>query len=111
MSAPVRCRRKFLRFFPGGFQDETYLDWERDYKVAAHARWTKCSTAIATVAAQGGEVRGDRGARCVDRVADEPALLLREDGVARCGEAAPRRARVRGRPVRLSARRSRRRAA
>jgi hypothetical protein len=35
----VRCRRKFLRFFPGGFADETYIDWERDYKWAAHRRW------------------------------------------------------------------------
>ena len=35
----ARCRRKFLRFFPGGFTDETYLDWERDYKWAAHLRW------------------------------------------------------------------------
>jgi len=35
----LRCRRKFLRFFPGGFADETYIDWERDYKWAAHARW------------------------------------------------------------------------
>jgi hypothetical protein len=35
----VRCRRKFLRFFPGGFRDETYLDWERDYKWAAHEQW------------------------------------------------------------------------
>jgi hypothetical protein len=35
----VRCRRKFLRFFPGGFADETYVDWERDYKWAAHLRW------------------------------------------------------------------------
>ena len=26
-----RCRRKFLRFFPGGFRDETYLAWEREY--------------------------------------------------------------------------------
>jgi hypothetical protein len=34
-----KCRRKFLRFFPGGFADETYLDWERNYKAAAHARW------------------------------------------------------------------------
>jgi hypothetical protein len=34
-----QCRRRFLRFFPGGFRDETYLDWERGYKVAAHARW------------------------------------------------------------------------
>jgi hypothetical protein len=35
----MRCRRKFLRFFPGGFRDETYIDWERDYKWAAHERW------------------------------------------------------------------------
>jgi len=35
----VRCRRKFLRFFPGGFYDETYLDWERNYKWQAHERW------------------------------------------------------------------------
>ena len=35
----VRCRRKFLRFFPGGFSDETYIDWERDYKWEAHERW------------------------------------------------------------------------
>jgi hypothetical protein len=34
-----RCRRKFLRFFPGGFADETYLDWERNYKWEAHERW------------------------------------------------------------------------
>ena len=33
------CRRKFLRYFPGGFADETYLDWERDYKWEAHGRW------------------------------------------------------------------------
>jgi hypothetical protein len=35
----TRCRRKFLRFFPGGFQDETYIDWERGYKWAAHEQW------------------------------------------------------------------------
>lgn len=34
-----RCRRKFLRFFPGGFTDETYIDWERGYKQEAHERW------------------------------------------------------------------------
>jgi hypothetical protein len=39
-TGPARCRRKFLRFFPGGFRDETYLDWERDYKWATHKRWT-----------------------------------------------------------------------
>ncbi|HKS30744.1 MAG TPA: hypothetical protein VJS44_23275 [Pyrinomonadaceae bacterium] len=37
--AALRCRRKFLRFFPGGFHDETYLDWERGYKWEAHERW------------------------------------------------------------------------
>ncbi len=35
----LRCRRKFLRFFPGGFRDETYLDWERGYKWEAHEQW------------------------------------------------------------------------
>ena len=35
----LRCRRKFLRFFPGGFEDETYIDWERGYKWQAHERW------------------------------------------------------------------------
>lgn len=34
-----RCRRKFLRYFPGGFRDETYVDWERGYKWQAHVRW------------------------------------------------------------------------
>ena len=38
-SGPERCRRKFLRSFPEGFDDETYIDWERDYKWAAHERW------------------------------------------------------------------------
>jgi hypothetical protein len=33
------CRRKFLRYFPGGFGDAKYLDWERDYKWEAHGRW------------------------------------------------------------------------
>ena len=39
--AARKCRRKFLRFFPGGFRDATYLDWERDYKWQTHERWQK----------------------------------------------------------------------
>src|SRR5579885_722851 len=35
----ARCRRKFLRFFPGGFRDPKYFAWERDYKWHAHERW------------------------------------------------------------------------
>lgn len=38
-AAAKRCRRKFLRIFPGGFRDETYVAWERDYKVNAHKEW------------------------------------------------------------------------
>jgi hypothetical protein len=34
-----RCRAKFLRFFPGGFRDETYGEWERNYKWEAHERY------------------------------------------------------------------------
>lgn len=37
----LRCRRKFLRFFPNGFKDETYIDWERDYKWLAHEQWNE----------------------------------------------------------------------
>lgn len=39
VSRALRCRRRFLRIFPGGFRDETYLDWERDYKWESHERW------------------------------------------------------------------------
>lgn len=35
----LRCRLHFLRHFPGGFRDPTYLAWERDYKVAAAERF------------------------------------------------------------------------
>lgn len=35
----LRAQRKFLRYFPGGFYDQTYLDWERDYKARAAERF------------------------------------------------------------------------
>ena len=35
----ARARRKFLRVFPGGFRDDTYISWEREYKVETHKRW------------------------------------------------------------------------
>ena len=38
-NAAARCRRRFLRQFPGGFRDPLYLDWERDYKWESHLRW------------------------------------------------------------------------
>lgn len=38
-SGSLKSRRKFLYHFPGGFDDETYLDWERNYKWKAHQQW------------------------------------------------------------------------
>jgi hypothetical protein len=38
-AAAERSRRRFLNYFPGGFADEQYLAWERDYKWEAHTRW------------------------------------------------------------------------
>lgn len=35
----ARCRKHFLHYFPDGYRDETYIDWERDYKWAAHEQW------------------------------------------------------------------------
>jgi hypothetical protein len=36
-----RGRAKFLRYFPKGFRDPLYEDWERGYKWAAHQRWNE----------------------------------------------------------------------
>jgi hypothetical protein len=35
----IRCRRKFLSYYPDGFRDESYLSLERDYKWDTHVRW------------------------------------------------------------------------
>lgn len=37
----VKGRKKFLRFFPRGFADQKYLDWERGYKWRAHEAWER----------------------------------------------------------------------
>jgi hypothetical protein len=33
------CKKKFLHFFPKGFQDQKYHDWERTYKWETHLEW------------------------------------------------------------------------
>ncbi len=38
-SGATRARKKFLRYFPHGFGDQTYIDWERSYKWETHERW------------------------------------------------------------------------
>ena len=35
----TNCRRKFLRYFPKGFYDPKYINWERGYKWTAHEKW------------------------------------------------------------------------
>ncbi|HET7809844.1 MAG TPA: hypothetical protein VFL16_04660 [Steroidobacteraceae bacterium] len=40
-----RCRRKFLEYFPDGFHDADYLEFERDYKVETHRRWEEALNA------------------------------------------------------------------
>jgi hypothetical protein len=37
----AQARKTFLRVFPGGFSDELYLAWEREYKVDAHRAWVQ----------------------------------------------------------------------
>src|SRR5687768_2849324 len=34
-----RCMKKFLHYFKNGFQDQTYIDWERGYKENAHVEF------------------------------------------------------------------------
>ncbi|MDB6016628.1 MAG: hypothetical protein JWR19_1117 [Pedosphaera sp.] len=40
-TSALRCRRKFLRFFPKGFRDEGYIGWEREYKWEAYEKWNE----------------------------------------------------------------------
>ena len=74
-AGPERCRRKFLRFFPGGFHDETYLDWERDYKWSAHEAWIVSLGGDAWPALMAGEAWGEVAARAV-RIESRTNLLF-----------------------------------
>ncbi len=35
----AKCIKKFLHYFPKGFNDKKYISWERGYKQAAHEAW------------------------------------------------------------------------
>ena len=88
-AGPPRCRRKFLRYFRDGFQSEKYVAWERGYKWTAHEQWEAVlASGPMTALLRHGRYRRDRGPRGADRVANEPAVFLREDGAAGCGEIA-----------------------
>lgn len=34
-----KCLKKFIYYFPGGYQGKKYIAWERDYKWKAHLGW------------------------------------------------------------------------
>src|SRR5689334_16567488 len=34
-----KCIRKFLYYFPKGYQGQKFQDWERNYKLSAHEAW------------------------------------------------------------------------
>ena len=34
-----KCIKKFLHYFPGGYQGKKFISWEREYKWNAHLEW------------------------------------------------------------------------
>jgi hypothetical protein len=39
ITGPEKCWKWFTKFFPRGFSDAKYVDWERSYKLRAHEEW------------------------------------------------------------------------
>ena len=39
--ARIKCKKKFLYYFPQGFTDAKYYAWERGYKWEAHVAWER----------------------------------------------------------------------
>ena len=72
----AQARRIFLRVFPGGFQDERYLDWERDYKLHAHQLWMDQIGSKAAFRAALDEGRHREIAAAATRIESSRALLF-----------------------------------
>jgi hypothetical protein len=70
------ARRTFLRIFPGGFGDERYLAWERDYKMAAHRLWLEQVGGKAALRAALDEGRHQDVAAAAIRIESTRALLF-----------------------------------
>lgn len=71
-----RCRRKFLRLFPEGFADATYLAWERSYKWDAHRSWRRDIGAAAGFRALLDADRHRRVADAAVKIESERPLLF-----------------------------------
>jgi hypothetical protein len=92
----VKARRTFLRVFPGGFSDERYLAWERDYKLDAHRRWLDEIGGKAALRAALDDGRHREVAATATRIESSRALLFSfekmalRDAVVRSEEGARR---------------------
>jgi hypothetical protein len=75
-TGPEAARRKFLAQFPGGFHDETYVDWERDYKWEAHRLWTELVGTKRELRAKLDEGRHDEVAAAAVRIESSRQLLF-----------------------------------
>jgi hypothetical protein len=71
----ARCRRRFELFYPGGFDDETYLVAERAAKERAHLEWEAelCAPSFRKLLARG-EFR--RVADCAVRIESRTSMLF-----------------------------------
>jgi hypothetical protein len=72
----AEARRTFLRVFPGGFDDERYLAWEREYKVIAHRLWADQIGGKATLRAALDEGLHREVAAAAVRIESSRALLF-----------------------------------
>jgi hypothetical protein len=72
----AEARRTFLRVFPGGFSDELYLAWEREYKLEAHHRWMEEIGGKAAFRAALDEGRHQEIAAAATRIESSRALLF-----------------------------------
>jgi hypothetical protein len=92
----AEARRTFLRIFPGGFSDERYLSWERDYKLHAHELWREEIGGKAAFRAALDEGRHREVATAAVRIESSRALLFSfekmalRDAVVRSEEGAGR---------------------
>ena len=70
-----RCRKLFLRFFPKGFADAKFFEWERGYKQAAHEQWNETLNQTAFRALLKKKAFGEIAARAV-RIESRTNLLF-----------------------------------
>ena len=104
LSSAQRARRKFLRYFPKGFYDETYLEWEREYKCETHLRWEEALNRDEFLSpSEKARLCRDRRAGRADGAtfASQHDFLVRKNGVARRGKIDNGRASVRHRALRI----------